>query len=757
MVAVSKHWRGKLAKATRVVVGLVFTAVAGAHVLGLFPGFGVIERLDSLVYDLRLRAQVATPQHDPRIVIIDIDEKSLAEVGRWPWSRDVVAQLVSELIGRQAAAVVAFDVVFAEPQQSDAPAVLDALSKAAPTIAPTLKNLAPALLADYDRDAQLASSLRAGAVVLGYYFNQNPDIRLGALPAPLFSQADLAPLQLDSTDWQGFGANLQVLQDSASGGFFNPMIDSDGTVRTVPLLARIDGHYYESFALATLRTALGQPQLIPVFPEDVDPSYGAVEYLALRSPELSLDIPAERGLIARVNYRATGGPQAGGYTYVSAVDVLKGKLQDAQLEGLIVLVGTTAPGLLDLRSTPVNPAFPGVEVHANLLSSMLDGQYLMQPEFSQGLLFVAVLLLGVLLSVGLPLMSPLASVIFAVSAITLALGLNSLAYFQFGMVLPVAVLVLLATAIFVFNVAYGFLAESRSKRLMVGLFGEYVAPELVSEMAQDPKRYSMEGELRELTVMFSDVRGFTTISESLAPNELREYINEYLTSMSEVIRAHRGTLDKYIGDAIMAFWGAPVPDSDHASLATQAAIAMQIQAIELNERFAQRGWPKLAIGVGVNTGPMRVGDMGSKIRRAYTVMGDAVNLGSRLEGITKTYGVGVLVGPHTFEQAKGFAFQELDRVRVKGKHEPVPIYWPVGLKSELSEAQYAALNAWGEVLECFRTQRWAECRQALGQYAQATANAPNEVLLGLMAQRLEYYEANSPGDDWDGVTNFDTK
>ncbi|HEX4843116.1 MAG TPA: adenylate/guanylate cyclase domain-containing protein, partial [Limnobacter sp.] len=628
-----KYWRRTAGKAFRIGVGFSFTALAVLHVLGYAPS-EVVQRLDYLIYDVRLRAEARTPELDPRILIVDIDEKSLNEVGRWPWSRDVVANLVTELTDELGAAVVAFDIVFAEPQQSDAVSALQSLVERNPQLQDEVQKIAADVATLFDRDAQLAKVVADRPVVLGYYLNQDSTALFGALPPQLFKTSQLGPLKLESTQWQGYGGNIPELQKVAEGGYFNPIVDEDGTVRSLPLLAEFNGGFYQSFAMATLRRALGNPQLVPVFPEGVPDDYGAVEMLALRSPEVELDVPVERGLITRVHFRAKGGPNGGGYRYVSAADVLAKQLKREEVEGRIVLVGTTAPGLLDLRSTPVNPAYPGVEVHANVLSGMLDGNYKLKPEYAQGLLLLTVLAVGVVLSVLMPLLSATWSLVVALLVLAGSVGVNSALYFQAGLVLPVAVVLLLVFAIFMFDVAYGYMAESRSKKQMVGLFGEYVAPELVSEMAADPKRYSMEGESRELTVLFSDVRGFTTISESLEPNELREYINAYLTTMSEIIRAHRGTLDKYIGDAIMAFWGAPIPDADHATLATRAAVAMQLEAQKLNAQFAARNWPKLAIGVGVNTGNMRVGDMGSKIRRAYTVMGDAVNLGSRLEGIT---------------------------------------------------------------------------------------------------------------------------
>lgn len=749
-----KSWRKIAGKAFRIGVGFSFTAVALLHVLGFAPS-EVVKRLDYLVYDVRLRAEAQLPELDPRIVIVDIDEQSLSEVGRWPWSRDVVAKLVVELTDRLGAAAVGFDIVFAEPQQSDALLALDTIIENKPALRSQLQEMRSGIQAQFDRDAQLAQVLADRPVVLGYYLNQDPTALSGALPPALFKKSQLGELTLDSTSWQGYGGNIPVLQKNAEGGYFNPIVDEDGTVRSIPLLAQFNDAYYQSFALGTLRRALGNPQVIPVFPEGVPDDYGAVELIALRSPEVELDIPVERGLLTRVHFRAKGGPNAGGYRYVSAADVLAGTLKPEDIEGRIVLIGTTAPGLLDLRSTPVNPAYPGVEVHANVISGMLDSIYKLRPEYSQGLLFITVLAVGFVLSVMMPILSATWSLLVALAVLVASVAVNSLLYFQAGLVLPVAVVLLLVLAIFMFDVAYGYLAESRSKRQMVDLFGEYVAPELVSEMAADPTRYSMEGESRELTVLFSDVRGFTTISESLKPNELREYINEYLTVMSEIIRSHRGTLDKYIGDAIMAFWGAPIADAEHAELATKAAIAMQEEAVRLNERLLARNWPTLAIGVGVNTGQMRVGDMGSKIRRAYTVMGDAVNLGSRLEGITKTYGVGVIVGPQTKAAVPGMVFQELDAVKVKGKNEPVSIYAPLGEHATLPEASLSQLEQWDEFLAAFRAQKWQLARERLTGLQGSVVTNPT--LHALYENRIEYFELNSPPENWDGVTQFDTK
>jgi adenylate cyclase len=317
------------------------------------------------------------------------------------------------------------------------------------------------------------------------------------------------------------------------------------------------------------------------------------------------------------------------------------------------------------------------------------------------------------------------------------------------------VCLLLIASLFVLNLAWGYFFEFRKGRALVSRFGEYVAPELVAQMAENPEAYNMEGESRELTVLFVDVRGFTTISEGLAPKELREYINLYLTAMSEDIRSsHQGTLDKYIGDAVMAFWGAPVAFADHASRAVATALLMQQSAARLNQDFIQRGWPGLKIGIGLNSGTMHVGDMGSAIRRAYTVMGDAVNLGSRLEGITKVYGVGICVGEATRRAAPGYVYRELDLVRVKGKSEPVAIFEPVGRAGEVAQQVLDEIAQWGEALALVRAQRWDEAGQGIAALASAH---PGRGLYELYLARIAHYRQHPPGAGWDGVTSFETK
>jgi adenylate cyclase len=309
-------------------------------------------------------------------------------------------------------------------------------------------------------------------------------------------------------------------------------------------------------------------------------------------------------------------------------------------------------------------------------------------------------------------------------------------------------------ALFALNMSWGYFVESRSKRQFTELFGQYVPPELVDQMAKDPQRYSMEGKSEQLTVLFSDIVGFTSISESLAPKELSQFINDYLTSMSLVIRGNRGTLDKYIGDAIMAFWGAPVADPEHARQGVISAMAMQAELDKLRVQMLARGWPDIRIGVGVNTGQMRVGDMGSKLRKAYTVMGDAVNLGSRLEGLTRVYGVGIIVGPNTRQAVADIVFRELDRVKVKGKDEPVEIFEPIGIAGQVEQKVLDEVELWHKALKAYRAQNWDEAEKDL---LNVQRMVPECKLYRLYLERVNQCRIDSPGPDWDGVTAFKTK
>jgi adenylate cyclase len=741
----------------RWALGLLLTLAAALYPLAVYTSDS-IERMDGFVAGLRMR--IEQPVLDQRIVIVDIDEKSLAQVGRFPWGRNVQANLVRQLTEHYQVGAVGFDVSFTEPDTSSGYDVLERLVGQRLATVPGLQQQLAVLKGEMDYDGLFAEAMRGKPVVLGY--NISDRIKKGQLPAPAFTVDSLNGRELLAYDLPGYEANIARLQQAAAGGgIFTTAPDADGVIRSSILLYQIGEAYYPTLSLATAAVYLKARAIFPVFGQSVDQmsqaelDAGGVDYVTMFLPERNISIPVGEGMVAFVQFRGKGGPGGGAFRYVSALDVLTGAVPPAQLKGALVLVGTTAPGINDLRVTPVSAAYPGVEVHANMIKSILDNNFKARPDVGWALELLQVLVFGLGLAIALALLSPLKSIALALATLGAATAINFYLYYQLNAVINAALIVLLIVALFVLNVAYGYFFEVRKSAALVSRFSQYVAPELVAEMADDPEQYNMDGESRELTVLFVDVRGFTTISEGLEPKELREFINLYLTAMSIDIRdSHQGTLDKYIGDAVMAFWGAPVAFPDHAARAVASALLMQASAARLNVQFLARGWPALHIGIGLNTGIMHVGDMGSKIRQAYTVMGDAVNLGSRLEGITKVYGVGIAVGETTRAAAPGFVWRELDRVRVKGKNVPVAIFEPLGSEGALDAGALAELAAWDEALALVRARQWERARAAVLALAQAS---PDQGLYQLYAARIDAWRADPPGPDWDGATNFDTK
>lgn len=716
-----------------------------------FYHLNFVDQLSAILYDYRL--QLTMPRTvDNRIVILDIDEKSLKEEGRWPWSRDRLALLMDRLFDKYGVAVVGFDVVFAEKDESSGLKVLQKIGqeqlKGDAQFQAALVQIRPQL--EYDR--LFANKIKTRNVVLGYYLTSHGDANTsGMLPEPVFPAGTFKGRPIRFTTWNGYGANLPELQQAAaSAGHFNPIVDFDGEVRRVPMLVEFGGAYYESLSLAMVRTLLGQPELLPGFVENTTSGYGGLEWLELDLPGGRLEIPVDSDVSTLVPYRG----KQGSFRYISIADVLHDRVEISQLKDKIVLVGTTAPGLLDMRATPVAEIYPGVEIHANMIAGILDQNLKERPAYMVGAEVIWLLLIGVVLSFLLPQLSPAKAILLSVFMFAITQGLSLLAW-QYGNLLFLAAnSLVMIVLLFALDMSYGYFVESRTKRQITGLFGQYVPSELVDEMAEHPESVSMEGESREMTILFSDVRSFTTISEGLDPKELTLLMNEFLTPLSRIIYQHRGTIDKYMGDCIMAFWGAPLTDAAHARNAMLAGIEMQAALKALQPHFKERGWPEIRVGVGINSGRVSVGNMGSEVRVAYTVMGDAVNLASRLEGITKQYGVDIIVGENTRNSVTDFIYRELDHVRVKGKDEPVAIYEPVGLTHEVSKAQQDEVKLFHEVRRLYLKQNWD---QAELQLMNLQRMSPDTALYRIYVDRVAYFRKNPPPTDWDGVFVFQTK
>lgn len=739
----------------RVLVTLVPLLLALLHVSGVLT-LPLVERLDRIFYDTRLR-WASPAQLDERIVIIDIDEKSIERIGRWPWGRDKVATLTQELLGRQRAAVVGFDVVFAERDRSSGLDTLRSLERGplskTPGFSDQLARLAPAL----DHDALFAQSLRGQAAVLGFYFTSDRQGHVqGTLPAPVLQPNQLRGRPLAATTWSGYGANLdEFSQAAAASGFFNTIGDPDGVIRSVPLLAEYQGRYYESLSLAMFRVMMGGPKVEPGFP--ATPSLGThdtLESLDLVDGARRMQVPVDKSLAMLVPYRGLGGPDGGSYQYISASDVIEGRLAEGSLSDKVVFVGTSAPGLQDVRVTPMGAVYPGVEVHANILSALMDGTSLVVPDYAPGFDIRQLLVVGLLLAFGLSMLSVGPAMCLSLGVLLVVVGLNFWLYHGHGLVMPLANVGLLVITSSVASMAHGYFFESRTKRALATRFRSYVPPELVDEMLKQPEHYSMQADSRELTVMFCDMRGFTALSECMPPLQLQSLLNNVFTRLTRVIQAERGTIDKYMGDCVMAFWGAPVPAQDHAQRSVHAALGMVKAVQELNEQHKAQGLPEIGVGIGLNTGPMCVGDMGSDLRLSYTVIGDAVNLGSRLEGLCKTYGVPIVASEFTQAQSSGLLWQELDRVRVKGKAQAVAIYTPLVEEQHATVQQQAELAKWVQFLTHYRSQNWEQCGSQLKALLQLQ---PQSVLYALYASRVQHLSSLPLQADWDGTTAFETK
>lgn len=574
---------------------------------------GWLTALDAAAHDARARAWPA-PAPDGRLVVVDIDERALAAQGRFPWPRETLAALVDAL-GSGGAALLGLDLILAEPGT-------------------------PA------GDAALAAALQRHPTVLGLHLNADPRApQIGPLPPGLAPPPGLQAAA--HAPWHGHAAPLAVLQAAAAGtGFVNARIDADGVTRRAPLYTLHEGRLQPSLALAMAHVLAG------------DAALGALRFADAEGLVL-LPLPAPE---ARVRH-------------LSAADVLAGRATPGR--GSVVLVGTTAAGLGDQHTPPVGPLLGGVELHADLLAGLLAGRLPQVPAWAPGATLLSLLAVGALLMAALPRLPPVAGITLALGCAAALVAGNTLAWARAGLALPLAAPLVAVAALLALQLFFGQLAEAMKRRRLAALFGQYVPPELVAQMSRDPERWTMQGRAADLTVLFSDVRGFTTFSERLSPTELAALMNRYLSVMTDIVRAHRGTLDKYIGDAVMAFWGAPLDDPAHAEHAVQAALAMQAALPALNAEFAARGWPPMRVTIGINTGPVVVGDMGSVHRRAYTVMGDTVNVASRLQELSGKLEVPVLVGEATAAALPpGWQPRLVARVDIRGRETPLQVFDP---------------------------------------------------------------------------------
>ncbi|GAA5317321.1 MAG: adenylate/guanylate cyclase domain-containing protein [Candidatus Pelagadaptatus aseana] len=695
------------------------------------------DRLGWVIYDLRMSATLQNQQIDATslpVTIVDIDEASLAKLGHWPWPKDHLTQLTAALVD-QGAILVAYDVLFAE-EQNHASTLIRDYQKQHPELSHNafFDEIDEAL----DGEGRFADSVANNEVVLSIVFSHSGFTK-GQLGAPLTYSSETDQFIDTMPTMSGYITNTPRLSAAANyTGFINAHPDPDGIMRRARLVQRFGDTIYPSLSLSSSMAFLLADEA--TLHSD---RIGNKQYLsAVQLFEQIIPVDSKGDVL--IPYL---GP-AYTFTYVSAVDVLEGTADSSLLEGKVILVGSTASSLSDFRATPTNHLYPGVEAHANVITGIINNQFYAQPDWSHGINFVLILVGGGLLSLLLPFLSPFRQLALVS---VLILGIAAFDYwlwsnekFVIESVVPILTLLLLG----IFNMAYGFVINSRDRLQLKSMFGQYVPPELVDQMSKDPAQFAMDGQRKEMSVLFADIRNFTSISEGLSATELKQWLNEYFTPITEIIFQNQGTIDKYVGDMVMAFWGAPLDDPEHASHAILAAQAMQAKTLELNKHFKATDKPPVEIGIGISSGDMNVGNMGSQYRRSYTVLGDTVNLGSRLEGLTKFYGAAIIVSSRTKALiGQQINFRHLDRVRVKGKAKPIDIFEPL---QQFDAAELAVYHkALGFYLE-------GDFEKSLPVFKTLKDNNPDTILYRLYVERCESLKKNPPAN-WQGVFIHTTK
>jgi adenylate cyclase len=740
----------------------------------------LLERLDSVVYDQRFNIGHGTlsgNQHN--IVIVDYDQRSLEAEGQWPWSRVKIGDMVSKL-AEDGALVVGFDVFFPEYERNLIKELGTCVQQRddctdAASLLPELERFADVL----DADSYFANSMQSTDVVLGFSLRKDETSHSGVLPDSIFSIDAQDNQALSLEEMEGYIGNVDTLQNGASGaGYFDTIPDIDGVIRKYNLVLRYQDRVYPSLALDMARLYNLEDRFKAVVERDIQGLNPQMVGIVMGQTRIPTD---EDGRV-RVPYI---GPQ-GSYPYISATDVLHDTLTDTereQLKNSLVLVGTTSTGLYDLRATPVQAVYPGVEIHANVLNGILSSApsitieegkadeskvstimdvlnqaklspFPSRPDWEDGAITVAIVMIGFGLSMIYPYLGP---ALLALSSITFMGGMMVLNFYlwnRYNLDISLVELLLLILLIAIVNMTYGFLKEGLHRKVIKGMFDQYVPPAHIDAMLNNPDKYNFSGESKELSVLFSDIRNFTTISEKLKATELKALLNEFFTPITGIIFENNGTIDKYVGDMVMAFWGAPLDDPDHRHHAVSAALKMLAKVEELKPLFREKGLPEVNIGIGINSGMMNVGDMGSTYRRAYTVIGDAVNLGSRLESITKTYGVKLLIGEQTYDGLTGVLCRQIDKVQVKGKNEPIRIYQPLCRTEEAGPDLLALVDEYHAAYHLYQQRQWDAATAA---FEELKRKDPDTYLYSLYLERIASLRSAELPADWDGTYRYTTK
>ena len=718
-----------------------------------------LKRINGLIYDTRLNMTLTSRQTETNIVVIDIDERSLEAEGRWPWSRVKVAKMIENLAA-DGAVVVAFDGIFTEPERNPVETVVELLKRQhqeqseqtgaiTSSVDLQLAQMIEQYAAKTDADAIMAESLQSTDVVLGMLLSLDSANQVGTMPQSsiVFDfDSENEDTIIHSVPYIGYVNNIPILQENSPGtGFINSNPEKDGFIRTTSLIAQYKGKFYPSLALEAAR--------LYALADEVQ-----VVTAKLKNSRAIVGLKIGRKTIPTNEYGQVLIPYKGpakSFAYYSATDVLHGNFPADTFDSAIAFIGTSAVGNADLRTTPVGLQYPGVEVHANVADGILHPEHIPSvPDWAQAAILALILLLGMLLSIFLPALGPLTIALMGMLMISIFIWFDFYLWQNAKISLAMATIHLLIILLTIHNIVTGYLQESGKRKQIKGIFDQYVPPAHIDKMLADPESLNTAGEKREMTVLFSDIRSFTTISEQLTASDLANLLNRYFSPITKSIFEHQGTIDKYVGDMVMAFWNAPLHDEKHVENAIKCAFEMLEITEVLTKEFEKEGWPAIHVGVGINTGEMNVGDMGSEYRRAYTVLGDAVNLGSRLEGLTKFYGVDLLVNETCVAQCPDMTFKLMDKVRVKGKHEAVSIYEPIKPDRANDPQVQQELDLYQQAYDFYLQQDWTNARE---KFSQLAGNNPDTLIYSIYLERIEILQHESLDANWDGSFTHTSK
>lgn len=735
----------RIARVPAVTPGVIVTALLLAlH----FAGLPALTQLGYLLFDAYQRA-APRPYEEAPVRIVDIDDDTIAKEGQWPWPRTDVARLTKALTDAGASAI-GFDIVFAEPDRTSPVRAAEILARN-PAARGDFANVRSLI----DHDVLFGRQLAASPTVPGFFLTREKNAVRPAVKAGMAISG--TPPFGHMLAYSGAIVPLTVLSDAAAGaGFVSIVGDGDGIVRRAPMLSRIDDQIYPSLSLESLRVAQGAGAII-IKSTDASGEMGGGgnpdenDVVAIKVGQF--EVPTSPAGELWMYY--TGNVPS---RVVPAWKILDGAIPPAEMErlfaGRIVFIGTGAAGLRDLISTPIRERELGVMVHAQAIEQMILGKFLVRPDWARGVESAAIVVFGLGLSFALARLGAAFGGLVAFTFFAATFGTSWYAFKDHGLLIDPVVPAMTVILTYIGVTLFSFYREERARAYIRNAFDRYLSPELVERIAKDPGQLQLGGEEREMTVMFCDIRSFSAISEALGAQQIIRFLIEFLTPMTDLLLTHKATIDKYIGDAILAFWNAPLDDPDHARNAADAVLAMQGSLAALNAEHgpdSAEPWPReVKIGIGLNTGVCCVGNMGSAQRLSYSLIGDPVNLSSRIEGLTKYYGVSIAVGSATAEKIPDYAMIELDRVRVVGRSTPETLRALLGKSDMALDPAFAAVrDGHADFLEAYRRQAWDDADAALDR--SGLPGIGMDKLVAIYRERIAAYRLDPPGNDWDGV------